>query len=82
VRVEIGLLIAFAYLVAAGLAWSRWAGGGAWLLLPAATLPWAALALRRIAACEGAALNRSLGEISRLLLAFSLLLALGLALVG
>ncbi|HVS13406.1 MAG TPA: 1,4-dihydroxy-2-naphthoate polyprenyltransferase [Thermoanaerobaculia bacterium] len=82
VRAEIAGLMALAYLVAFALAASAGSGGGAWLLLPAATLPWAALALRRIAVHEGAALNRSLVETSRLLLAFSLLLAAGLALAG
>jgi 1,4-dihydroxy-2-naphthoate polyprenyltransferase len=72
------LLLGAAYavppvMVAAGAA-------GAWALLPLGTAPLAVARARAVAAKDGAALNPELGATARLLLLYSALFALGLAL--
>jgi len=53
-----------------------------WIFLPAVTLPLAVLLVGRIYRLGGAALNPTLASTARLLLLFSLLLAVGLVLSG
>jgi 1,4-dihydroxy-2-naphthoate octaprenyltransferase len=79
VRAEIAILVAASYAVSLGVAWHA---RSPWALLPLLSLPSALLAVRRIARRDGGALNASLGETSRLLLLFSLLFAVALAVAG
>ncbi len=75
--VEYALLLGAAYAVPV----ARVVGGDpAWLLLPCLTAPWAARLFVRVASTDGRALNPLLGATAKLLLAFSLLLALGVTL--
>lgn len=74
--VEYALLLIAAY--AAALALWRSVGLGA--LLPLLTVPWAALLLHRVANRSGRDLNAVLASTAQLLLAFGVLLALGVAL--
>ncbi|HVS66650.1 MAG TPA: 1,4-dihydroxy-2-naphthoate polyprenyltransferase [Thermoanaerobaculia bacterium] len=77
VRIEVVVLVALAYLVAVALAWQA---RSAVALLPLVSLPRAVVAVAGVLRRDGAALNRSLGETSRLLLLFSLLFAIALGL--
>lgn len=71
---EYTLLLAVAYAVPLA---RVLAGDPAWLLLPWVTAAWAVQLAIRVADAEGRALNPLLGATAKLLLAFSLLLALG-----
>ena len=80
-RVQYALFTALAYLWVAALAAS--APGRRWALLPWLTLPLALALVRQLrGGLAGRALNPLLGRTGRLLLAFGLLLALGLLLGG
>ncbi|REJ80084.1 MAG: 1,4-dihydroxy-2-naphthoate polyprenyltransferase [Acidobacteria bacterium] len=78
-RAEYALLHLAAYLVCAGLAYRS---GSLWLAAPLLTVPIAWRNVRALSRLEGRALNPLLGGTARLVLAFSLLLALGLVLGG
>lgn len=75
---EYVLLLLLAYAVPIGLVATGMSSTGA--LAPLVTLPWAAVLARRVATSEGPALNPLLGGTARLLAAFGLLFALGIAL--
>ena len=69
--------LALAYTVPLGMFAS---GQFSWaVLLPLATIPWAAMLMRRLALREGRSLNAVLADTARLLLVHGLLLAGGLA---
>ncbi|AKT40205.1 1,4-dihydroxy-2-naphthoate polyprenyltransferase [Chondromyces crocatus] len=87
--VEYGLLMALAYAVPVALsvapvrAWAvegRGVGSAPWVLLPVVTLPLALRCLRTLRTMEGKPLNACLAATAKLLLAFSLLFAVGLVL--
>jgi 1,4-dihydroxy-2-naphthoate octaprenyltransferase len=77
-RAEYALLLAAAYATPVAL----WLTGlsGAWVLLPLASLPLAALATRAVLTRDGAALNPLLERTAQLLAVHGALLAVGLAL--
>jgi 1,4-dihydroxy-2-naphthoate octaprenyltransferase len=79
VRLEIVLLVALAYAVAAAIAWQA---RSLVALLPLVSLPRAVVAVAAMLRRDDAELNHSLGEVSRLLLLFSVLFAFALALIG
>jgi 1,4-dihydroxy-2-naphthoate octaprenyltransferase len=76
-RGEYAVLVAGPLAIAA--AWAA-AARAPFLTLPLLTLPWAARLIRAISVRDGAALNPCLPATARLLLAYSLLWALGIAL--
>lgn len=87
--IEYALLFVAAYAVPAALAFApvrafalggRAAGGVPWVLLPLLTLPVAARLHRVLATTDGRPLNACLASTAKLLLAFSVLFAAGLAL--
>lgn len=78
-RAEYALLLAAAYAVPIALAIDR---ARPLLLLPLATVPWAALLFRRLTRTDGAALNPLLPATARLLLVTSLLLAAAVGIAG
>ncbi len=73
---EYALLVALAYAVPVALFAT---GSGAWILLPLATAPLAALLVRRVATESGRALNATLARTAQLLLLHGLLFAAGIA---
>ena len=75
---EYRLMVGLAYAVVAGLVFSGLVG--AWGLLPWLTLPLAGMQMRQVASREGRDLNANLAGTARLLLVFSVLLAVGLVL--
>jgi len=75
--IEYALLLAAAYATPIVL-WQI--GATAWVLLPILTAPLAILLARQLATREGSSLNATLASTAKLLLAFGLLFALGLAL--
>ena len=77
---EYALLIGAAYLVPVILLVTDQAG--AWVLLPGLTLLFAIALVRRLVTSEGRALNPTLVNTAKLLLAFGLLFTLGLVLGG
>ena len=77
---EYVLLLAVAYVVPVGLA--ALLVRSPWVLLPLASAPLAVSIARSVAVAEGRALNPHLGGTARLLLAYSTLLAAGLALAA
>jgi 1,4-dihydroxy-2-naphthoate octaprenyltransferase len=76
---EYAVLILASYAVPLGLAVAH---GAPWLALPCATAPWAFELARRVARVDGAALNPLLGATARLLLAHSVLAALGVVMAS
>jgi 1,4-dihydroxy-2-naphthoate octaprenyltransferase len=78
--VEYASLIGAAFLVPVLLVVTRQAGG--WVLLPSVTLLPALALVRQVAVNEGRALNLTLVNTAKLLLAFGLLFAVGLAVGG
>ncbi len=76
---EYALLLIASYAVPLGLAVAH---DAPWLALPWATAPWAFELARRVARVDGAALNPLLGATARLLLAHSVLAALGVVLAS
>ena len=76
-RAEYVLLIAVAVAVPPAL-W--WRGLSAWVLLPLLLAPWATVLAVQVCRRDGRALNPCLGATARLMLAYCLLLALGLVL--
>ncbi len=77
---EYGLLLAAAYAVPIGLAATG--AVSAWVLLPLATLPIAVMLARGVFSSAGPALNQFLAGTAKLLLAFGVLFAVGLAVGG
>lgn len=77
-RVEYALLVALSFAVPVALVLAGRAGP--WLLLPLLAAPLAVQRVRRVAGSSGAALDPSLAATAQLLLAFSFLLAAGIAL--
>jgi len=75
--IEYALLVAAAYATPIVL-WQM--GATAWVLLPILTAPLAIVLARQLATREGSSLNATLASTAKLLLAFGLLFALGLAL--
>lgn len=75
--IEYALLLAASYATPI-LLWQRGASLG--VLAPMLTLPWAIVLTRQLATREGSALNATLASTAKLLLAFGLLFAVGLAL--
>ena len=78
-RAEYALLLGAAYAVPIALAADR---ARPLLLLPLATVPWAAVLVRRLGRADGAALNPLLPRTARLLLVTSLLWAAAIGIAG